>query len=108
MSALWGLARSLPAKIYHVLVRRHLERLFFHGPSIMGVGFWQGKSPTDMCAELTTFASDFWAAHPAECDQIVHQHLRTFLVSVETALYSTLLVIMCLFGVEILFGAGPS
>ena len=57
----------------------------------MGVGFWQGKSPTDMCAELTTFASDFWAAHPAECDQIVHQHLRTFLVSVETALYSTLL-----------------
>ena len=91
MDALWRAVRAAPARLYHLFVRSHLERLYFDGPSCMGVGFWAGQAPTDICAQLTSFASDFWTAHPAECDLIVRQHLRTFVVSVETALYSVVL-----------------
>ncbi len=82
---------SVPRKLYNVFVRNHLERLYFHGPAFMGVGFWSGKSSTDICSQLTTFTSDFWTQHPSECHTIVKQHLHTFIVTVETALYSLML-----------------
>jgi hypothetical protein len=91
---MYGVVKTLlavPRQLYHVLVRSHLERLYFHGPAFWGVGFWSGQARTDICSQLTSFSSDFWALHPSECHTIVAQHLRTFIVSVETAMYSLLL-----------------
>ena len=91
MEGVWSFLTAVPSRMYNVLVRNHLRRLYLHGPAFMGVGFWQGRAPTDICAHLTKFTSDFWTAHPEECDLIIQQHLRTFFVSVETALYGALL-----------------
>ena len=61
------------------------------GPAFMGAGFWEGQSAHDICAHLTSFSSDFWLQHRSECARMVRQRTDTFLVSVETLLYSLLL-----------------
>ena len=72
--------------LYDTLVWRPLRRLYLQGPSFFGVGFWGGAAPPDVCAQLSTVPAAFWAEHPGECEDVVTQHLQSFVVAVETAL----------------------
>ena len=45
-----------------------LRALYFHGPALGGVGFWQGAADVDACAQMTGTPSTMWRVHGAQGD----------------------------------------
>jgi hypothetical protein len=53
----------------------------------MQVGFWEGKSMTEICREITSHREIFWDSHPYECLELVERKFGSFLGTVEVVLY---------------------
>ena len=81
--------------LYEQLVWRPLRRLYLQGPSFFGMGFWGGAALPDVCAQLSTVPAAFWAEHLGECEDVVTQHLQSFVVTVETTLVAWVAYRMC-------------
>ena len=76
--------------MYAALVWQPLKRLYLLGPSVLGLGFWEGQSTEDICAQLSTAPSSFWVAHLDECQALIDRHLRSFVVMAEVGGYAVL------------------
>lgn len=77
---LWSMVRLLALLPMWVLYHR--------GPRLFGRLFYAGRAPADMCAEINTGAgSDFWRAHPDQCDEIIRRDFDSFTVAMGFGFY---------------------
>jgi len=77
-----------------------LHRLYFHGPDfksfgMLSVGFWNGVSKSEICAQLTTIQQQHWLEHEDLCEKRIERQFLAFVVMVEFAAY--MLVALSLF-----------
>lgn len=78
-------------EFYHRFILSAFARVYVHGPNIAGFGFWQGRSPEQVCASLTVSNEDFWRRNMDECHLIVSRHFASWVVLVEFMVYAVLL-----------------
>ena len=64
-----------------------LSQLYFFGPEIKGVGFWGGKSKSEICTGLSTSPQLFWLQHMDECDLLIDRNLFSFVITIEVICY---------------------
>jgi len=69
-----------------------LAVLYFHGPAVMQVGFWQGSSAIDICSKVSSLPADFWSLHREDCNELVFTRFENFVVIV-AAIYWLLVVL---------------
>ena len=70
-----------------------LENLYFGGPTVLGVGFWEQLPKKDICSRLTGVSATFWQGPSAitECEELIDRKYQTFLTGCFTATYIWLL-----------------
>ena len=61
-----------------------LKTLYFYGPRIGNVGFWNGKFPQDICAQLTSVPSYTWTQKnlDLECFDLLDKNFNSFYISI--------------------------
>ena len=66
-----------------------LKQLYFDGPTVMGVGFWEKLPQKDICSRLTGVSATFWDKTDAskECKDLVSRKFETFIVGAFTLAY---------------------
>lgn len=67
-------------KIYLLFLAYPLHQLYRRG-------IWNGKPLEDICAQLTNYEADFWAAHPIACTEIVERNFDSWLAYAEFIIY---------------------
>ena len=94
-SAGWlGTICNTTTRLYGRFIVAPLARLYLWGPNIGGWGFWQGQEMHDICAQQTSYSSDFWREHPTACAEIVSKKFYSFLVVLQTAVYFLILFLV--------------
>jgi len=78
---------SFVYRVYQYVVVWPLSHLYFFGPAFQGYGFWQGRTATAICAQLTPSAEEFWQKQPLECQRIIDTHFYSLLVPLEIGFY---------------------
>jgi hypothetical protein len=73
--------------IYDVLFVNPLRTLYLNGTTILG--FWNGQSALQICAQVTHQSELFWQQHPDDCSVIVEQRFAAALSTVQILLYFT-------------------
>jgi hypothetical protein len=75
--------------IYDFLVLNPLKNLYFDGPTILGVGFWEKLPQKDICSRITGVSATFWDKSDAsiECEDLLLRKFDTFLVGLSTFAY---------------------
>lgn len=67
-----------------------LKLLYFNGPSMWGIGFWEGKNYEEICSHLTNVQSSFWL-HSFEkqemCLNIIEKKYNAFSISLLIIIY---------------------
>jgi hypothetical protein len=71
--------------IYDVLFVNPLRTLYLNGTTILG--FWNGQSPLQICAQVTQQSELFWQQHPHDCNVIVEQRFSAALSTVHILVY---------------------
>ncbi len=94
-----GALASLYVHWFGMCVWRPLIYLYFRGPAYYGYGFWNGKNPIDICAQLTNLSSQHLHRHPLECADLLFHQLDAFLV----ATHFSLLLVMLYSGFSYLY-----
>ena len=57
-----------------------LQFVYFRGPSLWGWGFWDGRHPHDICAELVGYKIRFSERHGSQlCHDMLVRKLETFI-----------------------------
>jgi hypothetical protein len=66
-----------------------LKILYFEGPTILGVGFWEKLPKKDICSRLTGVSATFWDKLDSfqECTELVERKFDTFIVGAFTVAY---------------------
>ena len=66
-----------------------LKHLYFDGPTVMGIGFWEKLPSKDICSHITGVSATFWEHGDAfdECHTLVSRKFDTFVVGVCAVLY---------------------
>jgi hypothetical protein len=66
-----------------------LKTLYFEGPTILGVGFWEKLPKKDICSRLTGVSATFWDKLESfqECTELVERKFDTFIVGAFTVAY---------------------
>ena len=77
--------------IYQTIIVNPLWKLYFYGPSVMQVGFWGGKHPSEICQTVTTYSEVFWRDNVEQCQDIIKAKFMSFRVTVEVVVYFALL-----------------
>jgi len=72
---------------YNTIILRSLAKLYIYGPSVAGVGGWQGNSPETICSHLTRSSAQFWSENLTECYRLISQQFYSWVVVVEFILY---------------------
>jgi hypothetical protein len=86
---------------YEWLLVAPLQKLYFAGPQLYGaIGFWGGREPEDICAELTNVGAHFWAEHTDQCAGLLDKQFNAFLIAIETFVYLFLLFRVASFSVK--------
>ena len=65
--------------------------LYFHGPQIGGIGFWEGLSLYEICARLTNVPELHWTLHSGECAGLIERKFNSFLIPCYFILYISML-----------------
>lgn len=52
--------------------------IYFHGPEIYNMGFWNGRSNVDICTRITNLTPEFWQTLPDQCDRLVYDRFISF------------------------------
>ena len=69
-----------------------LAIVYFMGPSLMGVGFWNGYSVRQICIETSKMTPEFWEAHNSDCIELVN-HKFIFFMKIITTLLTQCVII---------------
>lgn len=72
---------------------RALEAVYWHGPSCGGYGFWNGKDPADICAQLTEIPASHWIQNMSVCKTKLYVQFTSFRITVGIILF------LCVFGI---------
>lgn len=66
-----------------------LKTLYFNGPRVGNVGFWNGKFPQDICAQLTSVPSYTWTQKnlDLECFDLLEKNFNSFYISILFVFY---------------------
>ena len=75
------------SKIYECIFVSPIRKLYYYGPSFMGVGFWEGMPNVEICAKITGYTEFFWQANQADCTEMINAKFYSFQISVEVLLY---------------------
>ena len=73
--------------VWNQLVLRPLRKLYDYGPEWGGLGFWGGRAPAQVCAEMTKYSELFWLDNMADCHTLINNKFYSFQVVLETAAY---------------------
>jgi hypothetical protein len=68
-----------------------LARLYVYGPTVAGIGGWQGKTPENICSHLSPSPQDFWLRNMDECHRLITQQFYSWVVLLEVILYFMIL-----------------
>lgn len=64
------------------IIEYPLREIYFKGPNLKGLGFWEGKENTVICSELTSVSEQVWLENQFACDEIVDKNYESFKVLV--------------------------
>ena len=78
---IWAEIRS----VYYLFVVYPVQEFFLRG-------WWRSMQFKDICASLTGAPSDFWAAHSAECYDVVYKDFASILAYIHLAMYVFMLL----------------
>lgn len=75
-----------------IILINPLKRLYFNGPDlksfgIVSIGFWNGLTNAEICAQLTTISERHWHENQELCDNRIHRQFMAFVVIVEFLIY---------------------
>jgi len=70
--------------LYNWLVVNPVRKLYFSGPVVYGYGFWGGREPEDICAELTGVSARHWSDNRERCVDLLEKQLYAVVIAVET------------------------
>ncbi len=75
-----------------IILINPLKRLYFNGPDlksfgIVSIGFWNGLTNAEICAQLTTISERHWHENQGLCDNRIHRQFMAFVVIVEFLIY---------------------
>jgi len=75
--------------ILDLAILRPLRNLYFDGPTVLGVGFWEKLPQKDICSRLTGVSATFWDKADAseECKDLLSRKFDTFIVGAFTLGY---------------------
>ena len=65
-------------ELMFVLLLQPLRLLYLYGPSINGVGFWEGLPIADICSRLTHVDATFWLQQPdnlTQCTELIDRKI---------------------------------
>lgn len=78
--------------VRYVIFLYPMERLYRHGPSLYGYGFWRGAPDDEICAWLTRVDTRFWQQNAQKCTQRIRSEIEAFVVLCESILYAMMCV----------------
>ena len=88
-ATVFATAHNVAQAVLDMAILRPLKTLYFDGPTILGIGFWEKLPQRDICSRLTGVSATFWdksdAAH--ECSALVSRKFETFIVGAFTLSY---------------------
>lgn len=89
LSATTRYVKSVARAFVDYTLLQPLKQLYFDGPTIMGVGFWEKLPQKDICSRLTGVSATFWDKTDAskECKDLVSRKFETFIVGAFTLAY---------------------
>ena len=91
---IFSLIKHNVARIYTYIILTPLIRLYLHGSTFFGVGFWNGKNVYDICSQKTNIKSEFWKDHHDECINLISKDFYSFVIIIETFIYFGFLIKM--------------
>lgn len=83
----WSALTNAAMTVGGILMGVPLRALYFDGPSIGGIGFWAGASPSDVCSRLTGVPPSVWEMQPLACEELRERKFRAFSTGIYAALY---------------------
>ena len=89
LSAITRCVKSVATAFVDYTLLQPLKQLYFDGPTVMGVGFWEKLPQKDICSRLTGVSATFWDKTDAskECKDLVSRKFETFIVGAFTLAY---------------------
>ena len=86
LGALWQTVTACVWTIFDKGVSHPLSYLYLNGPSVGGYGFWEGQTPSDICAYFTHVGAYHWDKNPTECQSLIDRHVHAFVIGVVAVL----------------------
>lgn len=80
--------------LYTLLLIQPLHRLYFHGPNLYGVGFWESMKNTTICAQLTEQSEILWLQNPTECAAMIQRKYDAYETMIEISVYFFVLYLL--------------
>lgn len=71
--------------LYDTLFVNPLRTLYLNGTTMLG--FWNGQSALQICAQVTHQSELFWQQHPHDCNLLVEQRFSSALSTAQILLY---------------------
>ena len=88
-----------------------LRILYFNGPAWSGWGFWEGRPPDDICAELTHVDARHWRddhpAGPDACADLLDRKFSAFAIGVAAAVMAATAIAACTQSIAYCFTVRP-
>lgn len=65
-----------------------LRKFYFHGPSFLGLGGWEGIPAEDICAHITKVSSSLWKYSAlSNCIVLLENKFQAYLIGVYAFIY---------------------
>ena len=82
-------------KIYFYFIITPLFYLYIHGPSLLNIGFWNSKSYSEICSQISNVSDQyFWdksETNKLQCQGMIYDRFHSFLVLILTIIYFIML-----------------
>ena len=74
---------------HDLFVLKPLRMLYLQGPAVYGYGFWQGKTDSHICVNLSDANTDprRWTSNPQDCTDLIERRFEAFVTLVQLAVY---------------------
>mgnify|MGYP000738782864 CR=1 FL=1 len=84
--------KSTGKVVFDLLVIKPLRNLYFEGPTILGIGFWEKLPHKDICSRLTGVSATFWDKNEAsrECKELLTRIVGLFTLAYVWGTYKIL------------------
>lgn len=91
---------SASAYMVDLFIGFPVRSLYLKGPSISGIGFWEGRDIAGICSYFSNLPATFWLTHIRECTEMIDKKLDAIVISVSVGIYVSVIV-----GLALYFGA---